>query len=206
MNQQEKTQKTKERILTAAILEFGNKSYDAASINNICETGQISKGLLYHNFKGKDDLYLHCVRICYDRLTEFLLAQPLDTQDPRKSFQQLLTCRQWFFSEHPCYANIFFNAVLQPPKHLVDQLAEARRHYDQCAQQFYLDLLGSLTLREGISREAAMEYFSLCLEAFNGYFRRKADQKGGYQDLIQDHEGKLSRIFDIMLYGLAKED
>lgn len=206
MNQQEKTQKTRERILTAAILEFGNKSYDAASINNICETGQISKGLLYHNFKGKDDLYLQCVRICYDQLTDFLLAQPRDAQDPRRDFQLLMTYRQRFFSEHPCYANIFFNAVLQPPKHLVDQLAEARRRFDDCAQQFYLDLLGSLTLREGISREAAMEYFSLCLEAFNGYFRRKADQNGSYQDLIQDHEGKLSRVFDIMLYGLAKED
>lgn len=206
MNQQEKTQKTRERILTAAILEFGNKSYDASSINNICETGQISKGLLYHNFKGKDDLYLHCVRICYDQLTDYLLAQPLDPQDPRGNFQRLLDCRQQFFSEHPCYANIFFNAVLQPPKHLVNQLADARRHFDDCVHQFYLDLLGSLTLRDGISRGAAMEYISLCLEAFNGYFRRKADQNGSYQDLIQDHEGKLSRVFDIMLYGLAKED
>lgn len=47
------TQKTKERILAAALEEFGRKSYDAASVNSICEAGQIPKGLIYHNFKGK---------------------------------------------------------------------------------------------------------------------------------------------------------
>ena len=51
MKKQEKTQKTKERILAAALEEFGSKSYDAASVNSICEAGQIPKGLIYHNFK-----------------------------------------------------------------------------------------------------------------------------------------------------------
>mgnify|MGYP003184531549 CR=1 FL=1 len=62
MKKQEKTQKTKERILTAALQEFGTKSYDTASINSICEIGKIPKGLIYHNFKGKDELYLLCVK------------------------------------------------------------------------------------------------------------------------------------------------
>ena len=64
MKQQEKTQKTRERILAAALEEFGRKSYDAAAINSICEAGQIPKGLLYHNFKNKDQLYLACVALC----------------------------------------------------------------------------------------------------------------------------------------------
>ena len=68
MKKQEKTQKTKERILAAALQEFGTKSYDTASINSICEIGKISKGLIYHNFKGKDELYLLCVKKSYDEL------------------------------------------------------------------------------------------------------------------------------------------
>lgn len=62
MKKQEKTQKTKERILAAALQEFGTKSYDTASINSICEIGKIPKGLIYHNFEGKDELYLLCVK------------------------------------------------------------------------------------------------------------------------------------------------
>ncbi len=44
-------------------IPFIDKSYDTASVNSICETGQIPKGLLYHNFRGKDELYLLCVKI-----------------------------------------------------------------------------------------------------------------------------------------------
>ena len=42
-------------------------------------------------------------------------------------------------------------------------------------------------------------------EMFNGYFQKKAKQNGNYRNLIQDHEGRLSSIFDIMLYGISKE-
>lgn len=87
MKKQEKTQKTKERILAAALAEFGSKSYDAASVNSICEAGQIPKGLLYHNFAGKDELYLQCVKMCYDEMTSIMKAQSLEIRDAKESLQ-----------------------------------------------------------------------------------------------------------------------
>ena len=57
MKKEEKTGLTKERILLAAMEEFGEKGYAAASLNNICAAG-IPKGLLYHNYENKDALYL----------------------------------------------------------------------------------------------------------------------------------------------------
>lgn len=205
MKQQEKTQKTKERILSAAMEEFGNKSYDTASVNSICEAGEISKGLLYHNFRNKDELYLQCVKICYDQLLASLKSHSFKLHDAGESLQEFLLVRQKFFSEHPRCANIFFNAVIQPPKHLTQELAELRRELDEYFRQRYLEILHSLTLRDGISTDMALEYFSVVWEMFNGYFQKKADQNGDYHALIEDHEGWMSEIFDIMLYGIAKE-
>lgn len=205
MKKQEKTQKTKERILTTALTEFGNKSYDAASINSICETAQIPKGLLYHNFKGKDELYLLCVKACYDELTTTLKMQSSEIQDAKEGLQNFLMIRQRFFQENPCYANIFFNTVLQPPKHLKQELMQLRKEFDEYFHQCYLAILDCVSLRDGITRETALEYFCAVSEMFNGYFQKKAEQNGNYRELIQDHEGKLSAIFDIMLYGIAKE-
>ena len=71
MRKETKTERTKERILAAAMDEFGSKGYAASSLNNICNAG-ISKGLLYHNFKSKDDLFLACVRRCFNTLSEYL--------------------------------------------------------------------------------------------------------------------------------------
>lgn len=205
MKKQEKTQKTKERILDAALEEFGTKSYDAASINNICEIGQIPKGLIYHNFKGKDELYLLCVKTCYDKMTASLKEQPLEIRSAKEGLQNFLMIRQRFFQENPRYANIFFNAVLQPPKHLVQELAELRTDFNAYFSQCYLAVLDCLTLRDGITRETALEYFLVASEMFNGYFQKKVEQTGDYRELIEDHEGRLSAIFDIMLYGVAKE-
>lgn len=75
MKQVERTRLTYDKIVNGAIREFGTKSYADASLNNICSESNISKGLIYHNFKGKDDLYLHCVAICFDRMTEFFLQK-----------------------------------------------------------------------------------------------------------------------------------
>ena len=205
MKKQEKTQKTKERIIAAAIAEFGSKSYDTASINSICESGQISKGLLYHNFKGKDELYLHCVKICYDKMTAVLKAQSFESGNVKECLQKLLAVRQRFFSENPRYANIFFNAVLQPPIHLERELIHIRREFEEYISQCYLGILSYLTLREGVTKETALEYFSIVSEMFNGYFQKKAGQNGDYHTLIEEHEDGLSVIFDIMLYGIAKE-
>ena len=60
MKKEEKTEITKCKILAAAIQEFGANGYAAGSVNNICKTG-INKGLIYHNYKDKDELYLVCV-------------------------------------------------------------------------------------------------------------------------------------------------
>lgn len=200
-----KNKKTKERIFLATLSEFGKKSYDAASVNSICENGKIPKGLLYHNYKGKDDLYLLCVKACYDEFIFTLNAQAPPLHDGKATLQNFLLRRQEFFQKNPCYANIFFNMVMQPPKHLEEDLLLLRKEYDDYCNQCYLAVLNCLHLRDGITRETALEYFQMTSEMFNGYFQKKAKQNGNYRNLIQDHEGRLSSIFDIMLYGIAKE-
>ena len=205
MKKEEKTRLTRERILAAGILEFGSKSYDAASINSICEAGQISKGLLYHNFKSKDDLYLHCVKHCYDQLIAAFKAQPFTITSAEEGLQKVLLIRQNFFSENPLYANIFFNAVLQPPRHLIPELDRLHKDPDDYFSQCYLEVLDHLTLRDTVTKTVAMEYFTAVCEMFNGYFQNKARQDGDYRTLIQAHEGTLSTIFDVMLYGIAKK-
>ena len=54
MKKEEKTKQTCEKIVHAATIEFGSRSYDAVSLNAICGKYQIAKGLIYHNFKNKD--------------------------------------------------------------------------------------------------------------------------------------------------------
>ena len=118
MKQDEKTKLSRDKILRAAIAEFGTKSYEAASLNVICSVNNISKGLIYHNFKNKDELYLNCLQICFGAITEYLKNAEYMSGDIGTSMQKFLDLRQTFFRENPYYSNIFFNAVLKPPMHL----------------------------------------------------------------------------------------
>ena len=155
MKQQEKTQRTQERILAAALVEFGEKGFDAASINVICAESATPKGLLYHNFKSKDDLYLQCVQLCYNEMTLYLSSQELACHNTQEDTKMLLTLRQRFFSDHPYHANLFFQALLQPPKHLLPQLKEVRREYDLFCIAHYRNTLARLSLRDGVSEQSS---------------------------------------------------
>lgn len=204
MKKLEKTIKTRERILAVALKEFGTKTYDVASINNICESGQIPKGLLYHNFKGKDDLYLRCVKICFDEMTAALEAQDFLVEDAKESIQRLIISRQRFFEENPCYANIFFNAVLQPPPHLLQELAVLRNDFNTYIRSCYERILKTIPLRDSITIDMALDYFIVFSETFNEYYRKKAGHINDYHTLIGEREDNLSWMFDVMFYGIAQ--
>jgi len=48
----------KDRILEAALIEFADKGYKKASTNTIVREAGVSKGLLFHYYKSKKDLYI----------------------------------------------------------------------------------------------------------------------------------------------------
>ena len=72
MKREEKNQQMRRRIMDSALMEFSVKGYGASSVNTICGEKDISKGILYHYFDTKDDLFLACVRECFTLLTEFI--------------------------------------------------------------------------------------------------------------------------------------
>ncbi|QEH67104.1 TetR/AcrR family transcriptional regulator [Cellulosilyticum sp. ST5] len=205
MKQNEKKQLSQDKILNAAIIEFGTKSYENASLNNICSDNKISKGLIYHYFKNKDELYLCCVKICFDELTRFLDSKKYVFTDFQKDINHYLALRYRFFHENPNYSNIFFNTVLQPPMHLKEQIKEIRKDFDAQGLQYYKNALKNIVLREDITEEEAIGYFFIFQEMFNGYFQSKAYESSDFNSLIEAHEMKLSKFLNIMLYGMAKE-
>lgn len=200
MKQSERTKKTKEKIIVAAIEEFGRNGYDASSLNNICGKHDIAKGLLYHNFKDKDTLYLTCVCHCFSAVTEFLEKQKTDI-----NLENYMSLRYRFFSEHPLYARIFFEAILQPPLKMKEKIKEQRQEFDALNREIYRSVLQKLNLRNGVSETLAFSYFELMQEMFNGYFSSSAYAGSDFSTIVAEHEEKLNQMLDLMLYGIAKE-
>ena len=188
MKREEKNVLSKKKILNAAVQEFGEKSFGEASLNTICENGGLSKGIIYHYFNDKDELYLACVRECFQVLTEYLNRWSYDFTVVPDGINAYLTARYRFFESYPDYSHIFFGTILQPPIHLMAQIKEARRDFDEQGTAYYKEALKHIPLRKTVTEEEAMEYFFLFQEMFNGYYQSKAYENADYNTLKKDHE------------------
>ncbi|MEG1886560.1 MAG: TetR/AcrR family transcriptional regulator, partial [Oscillospiraceae bacterium] len=92
-----------------------------------------------------------------------------------------------------------------PPKHLKDSIKSLRTQFDDFNLNQYKQTIKNVDLREDITTDEALEYFFVFGEMFNGYFGSKAYENSDFNSLIKDHEMKLSKILNIMLYGITKE-
>jgi AcrR family transcriptional regulator len=55
--QEERRSRTRAALVEQATKTFGTVGYDSAGINEIAEAAGVTRGALYHHFKGKDELF-----------------------------------------------------------------------------------------------------------------------------------------------------
>lgn len=200
MKKEEKTKLTYEKIMNAAIEEFGKKSYEEASINNICSHYQIPKGLIYHNFKNKDALYLECIKKCLNEMTHYLQNAVCLSDDISTQLSFLVDTRQKFFKSNPRYSSIFFHSLLNPPKHLMEEIKDLRKDYDTFLKERYTSLLQRVSL--SIQLDKAVQHLIVFQEMYNNYFRTLFYEENDMNKLIDIHETKISELIHILLYGI----
>ncbi|MGX8833811.1 TetR/AcrR family transcriptional regulator [Amedibacillus sp. YH-ame10] len=206
MKQAEKSKATYDKILHAAILEFGSKSYEGASLNNVCNEYNISKGLIYHNFKNKDDLYLQCTSACFQKLSDYLSRIDTNIKDVNTYLKNYLNLRVQFFHENPAYGQFFFHAILQPPKHLINQIKDIRKDFDAFNVIQFSNILQHVTLRQGITQEDSLMYFTYFQDMFHNDWGNKIYEGVDFDTLMKEHETKLGKMIDMLLYGIVKEN
>ena len=205
MKQEEKTRQTRERILQAAITEFGSQNYASVTLNSICKKHKISKGLVYYNFENKDELYLCCVSQCFEGLTGYLKTVDYTSDSIKTSINILLNERQTFMNENPYYRNIFFNVLLSPPAHLERDLKKITEEYQEYVKNCYRMLFSGISLQKGVDVDAAVDYLLVFQDIYNGYYQSKAYQEQNFTRFIEEHEDRISKFLDIILYGICRE-
>lgn len=91
-----------DRIINAAIKEFAQKGYDKASTNEIVKDAEISKGLIFHYFKNKKQLFLflfdHCIQIITD---DFYKKVDLTETDFFKRIRKAVLIKMDLLAKYP---------------------------------------------------------------------------------------------------------
>lgn len=203
MKREEKNAQSRQRILDAALLEFSEKGYEGASLNTVCAQHGISKGVIYHHFRDKDEIYLLCVGRCFDEMTAYLRQSTgaLEGSTEQKLFSYF-DARLRFFSENPWASGIFVSAAIFPPPQLSDEIALLRAEFDALNISALTGLLDGAALRGDLRAPAIVEDFRLYMDFFNMRFR--ADFAGAQpsRDALREHEERCRRQLDILLHGV----
>ena len=160
MTQAERQNQSRRKILEAAMDEFGARDFDAVTMEAICASHGISKGMMYHYYTGKDELFLACVGHVFQSLLKYVRhdAAALGKQAAFETIKNYFAIRECYFQRHPKEKNIFENALLRTPKHLQEEISRLHQPLFEMNQTFLKGIVLKMQLRGGLRNDQVLQY------------------------------------------------
>ncbi len=109
---------TQEKILAAAHAEFARKGYDGARVDEIVKRAKVSKNLVYHHFRDKEDLYIRVLERTYETLRRRQSDLTLAGLGPIEGMRRLCETTFKTFVEEPEVLVMLNTENLHRGKHL----------------------------------------------------------------------------------------
>ena len=203
MNREEKNHQTRRRIMDSALSEFARQGYGASSVNTICASGGISKGIIYHYFKTKDDLFLACAEECFQLLTEHLKSCIAHEHcSIEQQMGNYIAARTAFFRDHPVYQRIFCETVISPPSHLKAELQKRRQGFDELNIAILDNLLAPVALRPDITKAEVIENF----RQYQDFINVKYQMTDMSAREFEMRDESCRKALSILLYGVIERE
>ncbi len=190
-HQEEKSPESRERILDAALEEFGAWGYESASTNRVCRQAEISKGLLFHYYKTKQQLFSEVLERCICDLEETdRISAPYDEICRRELF---------FFIAHPFHYRIINDLLREDAG--ADSRAALRDRVLRLKRERLKRFLQSRPLRPEADPEMALELLLTATEHLQEkYFhviRRRTGEKAELAaSFCQENRQALAMLLD----------
>lgn len=204
MKRELKNQQTKKKIIDSALRVFSAHGYEGGSLNMICQSGAISKGIIYHYFESKDKLYLYCVEECFGRLIAYLRGR-LEDQNETSEKEKLIKyfqARSGFFETYPLYARIFAEAIMMPPQSLMEEMNRIKASFHAFNGKYLTAMLENVPLRKDLSITEMVSTLHFLQDSLNAHFeaceREKLD--------LEKHEKQCQNVLEIFLYGIIRRE
>ncbi len=200
MRQLERRERSRALILEAAICEFARSGYKAATMEDICSRHGISKGMMYHYYSGKDDLYIASVAKIADGLYGYLTTHQEDcSQRAFQGIADFYKLRETYFQDKVDERKVFEEAVLSPPEALEAEVDKVRAPIKALNRSRIRSVLSTLELRPGVSDDMAERYLSSLSTSFKTLL---ASYTGDEVDMHKVLTG-VEELLSLLIFGLA---
>ena len=205
MTQKERQERSREEIYQAALKDFGAHGYDAVNMERICAGHGISKGMMYHYYTGKDELFLLCVERMYNDLKAHIERNmdALSECDVFEAIRDYFMLRECFFQQHPLQKGVFESAFLNPPQHLMERIRQLRAPIRELNRQFLQRQISRMLLRPGLDEKKVARY----LESMESLFKHVLTCYSGEQTKMDLHAmlAFAGELLDMILFGVLRQ-
>lgn len=203
--QKERQERSRNEIFNAAMEEFGNNDYDKVTMECICSRHSISKGMMYHYYSNKDELFLLCVEDTFDALKDYVEGEisSIIHLDAVEAIENYFMLREHFFENYPQRKYIFETAIIHTPKHLSDEIKRLHEPLTQVNRNFLERIVTQIPLRKGLEADKVMRYLESVEQVLQSVIRC---YKGSpVSDDIHSVFGYAREILDMALFGVLRQ-
>jgi len=159
---EEKAEGRREAILDAALEEFSSRGYGAASTNSIAARAKVAKGLVFHYFDSKDDLYLALLdRTLAALIEEFLRGIEPSPRDLFERIHRWTEVRLRMVRARPEYLRLFTDALINTPPALLSKIRERLAPLEREMWGRLMEGIDLGLLRPGVTAAQALELLML---------------------------------------------
>ncbi|WP_423407876.1 TetR/AcrR family transcriptional regulator [Heyndrickxia sp. MSNUG] len=166
-----------ERILNAALKEFAQKGYDNASTNEMVKAAGISKGLLFHYFNNKKELYIflynHFVRV----LTEdFFDEMDFSERDIFERLKNLMILKSRMMIKYPEVFDFMISASMETAEEVKNELASTNTDLMHASYARLFDNIDLGKFHDGTDIPRTINIIMWTLEGFSNQELKKTKQ------------------------------
>jgi TetR/AcrR family transcriptional regulator len=159
------------RILDAALAEFVERGFAAASTNAISARARVAKGLIFHYFGSKDELYFALLTRALEVLVpEFYATVGAAPADLFERLHFLIAHKIRVAQAHPELIKLLTDAIADAPPELRQKLRARLEPITREGMAWLSDGLDLRPLRDGITKERALEILLLFRDAIERKF------------------------------------
>ena len=185
----------KQKIIDAAIEEFALNGYRNGSTNEIIKKAEISKGILFHYFKNKKNLYLYILDYSIDYYSRFFYGyiENLGNDDIFEIIKEISIKKLELFSGSPTMYEFIAKAFISYPEELEEEI---RKRYEDVLVNSFGQISSKLDMkrfRENIDKNKAMEVIMFTLDGLTNKYIKEYKRK---ENKIMEDAKELISIFD----------
>lgn len=194
-----------DRIINAAMKEFRNKGYDAASTNEIVKECSISKGLLFHYFHNKKELFLFLFDYAQKTIQEDLFANIDWTEnDFLAKYKNIAHLKLEVFHKYPEMFNFMKAAYFDTSSEIKPEI---QKRSNEIVTNSYAKLYQNINFsmfKEDINPQKALHLISWALEGFSNQQEQKLKMLPKDQFGIKEVVDELDAYIEVLKKAFYK--